>query len=173
MTFWSPSEITSPLTSAVECVTLVTEVVLTWGRVFLRQRTDNPRVKASSQRYMEVFDMERTHTKYPPPPVEDTEEDCQNPASIILLKSPQSYRMPPGSAVNPEEFVTPVFGGYQPAGIGCVDVLLNAPTAMLLCEQPLHAVSAEGSKYFTKTFHSRSDGTCQPVGHNPLPSDAA
>jgi hypothetical protein len=49
--FWSPpSDMSSPVTNAVDGVTLVTEVVLTWGRVFLRQRTERPPEEGKSVR---------------------------------------------------------------------------------------------------------------------------
>ena len=91
-----------------------------------------------------------------------TEEDHQPPSKAKSKKPPTLFRRPPGRAVKPEEFVAPVFGGFQPPGVGCIAVLFNAPPATL-----------DPPKWFSRVVHSPSDGTCQPVGHKPLLSVTA
>ena len=101
---------TSPVTIALDGVTLVTEIVLTWGRVFLRQRTEMPLLSLAR------FIMLEWWNRVSPHPV--MEEDLQCPRLVKKLKLPRKYRRPPGKAVNPDEFVAPVFGGFQPLGVG-------------------------------------------------------
>jgi excinuclease ABC subunit B len=76
-----------------------------------------------------------------------------------LNKSNETYI---SRAEKPEEFVASTFGLFHPPAEGCSNLLLSAPPAV-----------DEPPKKFSMTNQSSSDGTCQPVGHNPLLSITA
>jgi hypothetical protein len=158
---------------------LVADVVVTVGNdaelppeeLSFKQRTEMPNSRMWSPRKtpLPLAFSKRNQASH-----HETEEDHQYPwALMAMLKTPSCPRKPPGRAVKPEVFVAPEFVVSQPPRVGCVAVLFKAPPAMLLCQQIPHTVSALGSRYFTKIFHSPSEGTCQPVGHKPLLSVTA
>jgi hypothetical protein len=68
---------TSPVTNAVDGVTLVTKVVLTWVRVFLRQRTEKPPERLLETGLKLLLKPYRLRSQAPDP--DKTEEDHQYP----------------------------------------------------------------------------------------------
>jgi hypothetical protein len=109
---------TSPITNAVDGVTLVTEVVLTWGRVFFRQRNENP--KALGFSYLSTDELPVYNCRVHVQELEFTEGvDVQKkPKSKPAQYSPIAFRYPPGKPLNPEELLAELFGGLHPPGVG-------------------------------------------------------